>query len=80
MRDTRESNGLLSILLAAVVVAALIAGGYYWKKHAQSKDREAEAAKVREERKRNADPAKVLRDAQRMEETSRRKAQSGAPQ
>ena len=81
MRDTGESNGSLRIVIAAVVVAALIAGGYYLKKHAQSKDREAELAKAREERKRNADPAKVLRDAQRMEEISRHKAEQerGAP-
>ena len=76
MRDAGrgESKGWWGAILGIAFVATLLAGGYYYKKHATVKDRETQLAKEREERKRNADPAKVLRDSQRMEDISRRRA------
>lgn len=73
--ETSSGGWLVGALLGIVVVVALVAGGYWLKKHNTKADREADYEKIREDRKRNADPAKVLRDAQRMEEISRRRAE-----
>ncbi|HXF78429.1 MAG TPA: hypothetical protein VN598_06180 [Usitatibacter sp.] len=62
-------------LLGIIVVAGLVAGAYWLKKHNTKADREEQYRQAREDRKRNADPAKVLRDAQRMEEISRQRAE-----
>ena len=62
-------------IVGIAVVAALIAGAYWLKKHNAKADREDKYRQTREDRQRAADPAKVLRDAQRMEEISRRRAE-----
>jgi FtsZ-interacting cell division protein ZipA len=73
--ETASGGWLGGAVVGIVVVAALVAGGYWLKRHNARADREADHQKIREEHKRNADPAKVLRDAQRMEETSRKRAE-----
>lgn len=75
MRETGESKGIFGAIAGIAVIVALIAGGYYLKKHSQRADREADLAKQREERVRNADPGKTLRDAQRMEEITRKRVE-----
>ena len=72
MRDTRDSDSLVSVAGAIVIVAIIavaIAGAFYLHKRMQR----ADAAKQRAEHQRAADPAKTLRDAQRMEELNRKR-------
>ena len=80
MREAREPKGILGAVLAIVIAASLIYGGYYAKKAMDRKHREAELAKVREERKMNADPAKMLRDSERMQELNRQRVQQQCEQ
>ena len=74
MRDTRDSDSVVSVLGAIVIVtiiAVAVAIGYYMHKRMQR----ADVAKQREEHQRAADPAKTLRDAQRMEELNRKRVE-----
>jgi hypothetical protein len=70
-----------TLLAAALVVVFAIAGGWYLKHRSAANDpaaereREAQFAKAREDRTRNADWNKSQRDAKRMEEISRRRAE-----
>lgn len=64
MRDMRDSDSVVSVLGAIVIVAVivvLVAGGFYLHKRMQR----ADVARQHLEQKRAADPAKMLRDAQR---------------
>ena len=70
-----------TLVAAALVVAIAIAGGWYMKHRSAANDqaaereREAQLARAREDRTRNADWNKSIRDAKRMEEISRRRAE-----
>ena len=76
MNPQGASRGWLGgAIVGIAIVAALVAGGYWLKKHNAKADRQDQYKQIREDRQRNADPAKVLRDAQRMEEISRKKAE-----
>jgi hypothetical protein len=74
-REGTSRGWLGGAIVGIALLVAIVWGAYWLKKHNAKADREADYQKVREERKRDADPAKVLRDAQRMEEISRRRAE-----
>ena len=74
-REGASRGWLGGALVGIAIVAALVAGGYWLKKHNSKASREDQYRQMREDRQRNADPGKVLRDAQRREEISRRKAE-----
>ena len=76
MNPQGASRGWLGGAILGIAIVAAIAAGFYWvKKHNAKADQQDRYRQTREDRQRNADPAKVLRDAQRMEEISRKKAE-----
>ena len=76
MNPQGASRGWLGGAILGIVIVAAVAAGLYWmKKHHTKADEQDRYRQIREDRQRNADPAKVLRDAQRMEEISRKKAE-----